>query len=122
MNENKIPVCSPEIGEKEVEYVTEYILSGWTSFVGEYAKARICEVDYCSATVEKDIVIQEGPEKHTIRFDFPEEIEQCLEENNSQLVTFCSFLELGGASSEKICNCNSNRTSYLTRNVGGGEQ
>jgi len=32
----KIPVCSPKIGEKEVEYVSRCIRSGWISSLGEY--------------------------------------------------------------------------------------
>lgn len=37
--EIKIPVCAPEIGEKEVEYVSKCIRSGWISSIGEYVAA-----------------------------------------------------------------------------------
>jgi len=37
--EIKIPVCAPEIGEREVEYVAKCIRSGWISSIGEYVTA-----------------------------------------------------------------------------------
>jgi len=36
LREIRIPVCSPEIGEKEVEYVAKCVRSGWISSIGEY--------------------------------------------------------------------------------------
>lgn len=34
----KIPVCTPNIGEKELEYVTDCVKSGWISSMGKYVK------------------------------------------------------------------------------------
>jgi perosamine synthetase len=48
----KIPVCSPKIGEKEVEYVSKCIRSGWISSIGECVTefeekfARYCGCKY----------------------------------------------------------------------------
>jgi perosamine synthetase len=44
----KIPVCSPKIGEKEVDYVVKCIRSGWISSLGEYvAKFEEEFAKYC---------------------------------------------------------------------------
>jgi perosamine synthetase len=52
----KIPVCSPKIGEKEVEYVTKCIRSTWISSVSKYVEefeekfAMYCGCKYGVAT------------------------------------------------------------------------
>lgn len=46
------PVASPDIGDKELEYVTEAVRSGWVSSIGEYVDrferefASYCTVDH----------------------------------------------------------------------------
>lgn len=52
----RIPVCTPKIGEKEVEYVTKCIRSTWVSSMSEYVAefedkfARYCGCKYGIAT------------------------------------------------------------------------
>lgn len=51
-----LPVAEPEIGDKELEYVTECITSGWISSIGKFVTrfedefARFCGTRYAIAT------------------------------------------------------------------------
>ncbi len=56
MNGKTIPVAEPEIGEKELQLVTEAVKSGWVSsrgkFISEFEEqfARFCGTEYAIAT------------------------------------------------------------------------
>lgn len=56
MREIRTPVCSPEIGEKEVEYVAKCVRSGWISSIAECVTtfeerfARYCGCKFGVAT------------------------------------------------------------------------
>jgi hypothetical protein len=65
---------------------------------------QICEVDYYFIVVKGNLVIDEGKEKHSVRFYFPEEIKHYLEESNFQLLKLCSFLDLNAEPTVKTWN------------------
>ena len=56
MQTTMIPVAEPSIGEKELEYVTDCIKSGWVSSLGKYISmfeegfSQYCRVKYGIAT------------------------------------------------------------------------
>ena len=53
---NFIPISQPSIGEKEIEYVTDAVSSGWVSSLGKYIDmfeekfAKFCDTKYAVAT------------------------------------------------------------------------
>ena len=53
---NFIPISQPTITQKEIEYVTDAISSGWVSSLGKYIDkfeknfAEYCETEYALAT------------------------------------------------------------------------
>lgn len=66
--------------------------------------AHLCEVDYYFLSIEGNLVLDEGEERHTVRFYFPEEIRQSLEKNSLQLIRLCPFLELHGQPTDRTWN------------------
>lgn len=66
--------------------------------------AHTCDVNYHFLVTEENVVLYEGNEKHLIKYYFPEEIKQCLQESSFQLIKLCPFLEPNGTPSKKTWN------------------
>ena len=66
--------------------------------------AHTCDVNYHFLVTKENVVLYEGNEKHQIRYYFPEEIKQCLQESSFKLIKLCPFLEPNGMPSEKTWN------------------
>ena len=68
------------------------------------AMRHLCEVTYHCLVIQKNRVVDEFEEKHVVRFFFPREIQNYLEENGFTLLGMCPFLSLEEKADEKTWN------------------
>ena len=65
---------------------------------------HLCEVNYHIIVTKKNLIVEEGNERHVIRFYFPEEIKHLLDESGFQLIKLCPFLDMNSEPNERTWN------------------
>jgi len=68
------------------------------------AAKHICHVNYQLLVTQKNTLVDEIKETHTVRFYFPQEITHYLEDSNFKVRRICPFLDLSGEVDEDVWN------------------